>query len=90
MAVRIRLTRIGRTNLAAYRIGVYDSRTPRDGSCIENLGTYDPHKQEAKDKVKLDSSRYLFWVSQGAKPTDNLASILKGAGLPAAAGSSDL
>lgn len=81
MAVRIRLTRIGRRNLPLWRIAVFDSRTRRDGRYLEDLGTYDPRKAQPEEKVKLDRARYEHWISHGARPTEALERILKHAGL---------
>lgn len=77
MAVRIRLTRIGRKHLPYYRVGVYDSRTRRDGPCLESLGTYDPRQSKPEEKLQLKKDRYDHWVSKGAKPTEALERLLK-------------
>lgn len=77
MAVRIRLTRVGRKNLPFWRIAVFDSRTRRDGTFLENLGTYDPRKSKPEEKVKIDLDRYEHWVSRGAVPTENLERLLR-------------
>ncbi len=79
MAVRIRLTRTGRKNLALWRIAVFDKLTRRDGKYLEMLGTYDPSKEPGK-KVKIDQTRYDHWVKNGALPSDSLARILKHTG----------
>ena len=76
MAVRIRLSRVGRKNLPLYRIAVYDGRTRRDGRYLENLGTYNP-KEKPENKIQIDKERYDHWVSQGALPTEALERILK-------------
>ena len=81
MAARIRLTRCGRRNHSYYRIGVYDSRTRRNGRSIETLGTYDPHEKDADKKVVLDDERAKYWISVGAQPTDKVGVILKKRGL---------
>lgn len=81
MAVRIRLSRVGRKNLPLWRVAVYDSRTRRDGKYLENLGTYDPRKEKAADKIKIDKDRYTHWVKQGARPTESLERLLKHAGI---------
>jgi small subunit ribosomal protein S16 len=77
MAVHIRMTRVGRRNHAEWRIGVFDSRTRRDGRVLENLGSYDPHQEKKENKVKIDADRFHHWVSKGAKPSDAVARILK-------------
>jgi small subunit ribosomal protein S16 len=78
--VRIRLTRLGKKHRSYFRIGVYDSRTRRDGRYLENLGTYDPEQADKSKKVSLNKERYDFWVSKGAKPTENLKHVLKHTG----------
>lgn len=74
MAVKIRLQRRGRTHLAHFAIVVTDSRAPRDGKVIENLGTYDPNKNPAK--INLDFEKALHWVQVGAQPTETARAIL--------------
>ncbi len=75
MAVRIRMKRIGTTNTPAYRIVVADSRSPRDGRFIEEIGTYQPLKKS--DNFKLDLERAEYWLSKGAQPSETVASFLK-------------
>ncbi len=79
MAVVIRLTRAGRRHVPFYHIGVFDKRTRRDGKPVEQLGFYDPESK--KERVRLDAERARYWLEQGAKPSETLASLLKGAGL---------
>lgn len=75
MSVKIRLKRIGAKNKPAFRIVVADSRSPRDGRCIEELGSYNP---EAKaPNFTLDLERAKYWVSKGALPSETVASIIK-------------
>lgn len=83
MAVRIRLKRIGAKNNPAYRIVVADSRSPRDGRFIEELGTYLPKRKS--DKFTLDLERARYWVSKGAQPSETVASFIKKATKAAAA-----
>ncbi|HCL91340.1 MAG: 30S ribosomal protein S16 [Verrucomicrobia bacterium] len=83
MAVKIRLKRIGTKNTPAYRIVVADSRSPRDGRFIEELGTYLPQKKSDKFTLKLDRAQY--WVSKGAQPSETVASFIKKATKAAAA-----
>lgn len=83
MAVRIRLKRIGAKNNPAYRIVVADSRSPRDGRFIEELGTYLPKRKS--DKFTLDLERTRYWVSKGAQPTETVASFIKKASKTATA-----
>jgi len=75
MAVSIRLRREGTKNAPFFRIVVADSRSPRDGKFIENLGTYDPKKKGVNYSVKLERAQY--WVGKGAIPSDTVRSILK-------------
>ena len=83
MAVRIRLKRDGAKNAPAYRIVVADSRSPRDGKFIEEIGSYNPLRKA--DNFKLDLERAKYWVSKGAQPSETVASFIKRAGKAAAA-----
>ena len=84
MAVRIRMKRVGAKNSPYFRIVVADSRSPRDGKFIEEIGTYQPLKQG--DNCKLDLERAKYWISKGAQPSDTVASFIKRLGkAPAAA-----
>ena len=75
MAVRIRLKRIGAKNNPVYRIVVADSRSPRDGKFIEELGTYQPVKKDENFTLKLERAEY--WIKNGAQPSDTVASFIK-------------
>jgi small subunit ribosomal protein S16 len=77
------MKRIGAKNTPAFRIVVTDSRTPRDGKCIEELGTYLPLKKGNNFTLNLDRANY--WVSKGAQPSDTVASFLRKARKAAAA-----
>src|SRR5437660_10157370 len=81
MAVKLRLKRMGRSNAAFYRLNAIDSRSPRDGRVIEELGFYDPrNKDQAKQFVaKIDRCKY--WLDTGAVPSETVSSLLKKAGL---------
>lgn len=81
MAVVIRLRRTGRTNLPCFRITATDSRFPRDGRSLENLGLYDPLRKDAAVQVQLDKERVEYWLNQGAKASDAVASILRRQGI---------
>ncbi|HEY3762010.1 MAG TPA: 30S ribosomal protein S16 [Verrucomicrobiae bacterium] len=85
MSVKIRMKRVGTKNLPAFRIVVADSRSPRDGKFIEEIGTYQPLKQGDNFTLKLERAQY--WLSKGAQPSDTVASFIKKAGkaVPAAA-----
>ena len=68
MAVRIRMKKMGRKHRPFFRICVMDSRSPRDGKAIEELGFYDPMVRIKKDRVKLNMERVDYWVGVGAQP----------------------
>ena len=73
--VKIRLRRMGTKKAPYYRVVVADSRSPRDGRFIEELGVYDPMAEG--EKLKLDGERVKYWISQGAQPTDTVRGLLK-------------
>ncbi|MBL7076687.1 MAG: 30S ribosomal protein S16 [Kiritimatiellae bacterium] len=75
MAVKIRLTRTGARNAAAFRVVAADSRSPRDGRFLEILGWYDPKLDDANCDLKLD--RIEYWKSQGAEVSDTVKSLVK-------------
>ena len=82
MAVRIRLKRVGTINKPVFRIVVADSRSPRDGKFIEEIGTYQPLK--TGENFKLDTERAKFWIQRGAQPSETVASFLRKAARTAA------
>ena len=73
--VKIRLRRMGAKKAPYYRIVVADSRSPRDGRFIEELGVYDPMADG--EKIKVDMERAKYWISNGAQPTDTVRGLLK-------------
>lgn len=75
MAVKIRLRRMGAKKAPFYRIVVADSRYPRDGRFIEEIGYYDPTKEPSV--VKVDAEKAKKWMENGAQPTDTVKDILK-------------
>ena len=79
MAVKIRLRRMGAKKAPFYRVVVADSRYPRDGRFIEEIGYYDPTKNPAE--VKLDADKAKQWISNGAQPTDTVRDLLKKKGV---------
>ena len=79
MATKIRLARAGAKKRPFYQIVVADERSRRDGSFIENVGTYDPTKNPAV--VKLNAEKASAWLGKGAQPTDTVRQLLKNAGL---------
>ncbi|KQR41124.1 30S ribosomal protein S16 [Deinococcus sp. Leaf326] len=78
--VKIRLSRFGSAHNPHYRIVVTDSRRPRDGGYIENLGHYDPRKT-SENHVKVNAERADYWISQGAQPTATAKRVLKSQGI---------
>ena len=79
MAVKIRLRRMGQKKAPFYIIVVADSRFPRDGRCIEEIGTYDPTKDPSEYHVNEELAKK--WLANGAQPTDTVARIFKNAGI---------
>lgn len=79
MATRIRLKRLGAKKKPFYRIVVADSRAPRDGRFIEEIGTYNPNVSPAE--IKVDAEKAQKWLSHGALPTDTVRSLFKKAGV---------
>ena len=79
MAVKIRLRRMGQKKARFYRIVVADSRSPRDGRCIEEIGTYDPTKNPTEYHVNEELAKK--WLANGAQPTETVARIFKSAGI---------
>ncbi len=73
MAVRIRMKRLGTTNMPSYRIVVADARFQRDGRTVEELGFYDPKHS----KEQIDVSRAEYWISKGAQPSETVADVIK-------------
>jgi small subunit ribosomal protein S16 len=76
MAVKLRMTRMGRRHRPFFRINVIDSRTPRDGRVIERLGQYDPLEADKEKQILLNKERAEFWLKQGAIPSDTVSEIL--------------
>ena len=73
--VKIRLRRMGAKKTPYYRIIVADSRSPRDGRCIEEIGTYDPLTEPAT--IAVDAEKAQQWIKNGAQPTDTVKALLK-------------
>jgi small subunit ribosomal protein S16 len=73
--VKIRLRRIGAKKNPFYRVVVADSRFPRDGRFIEEIGTYDPLKSPSE--IKINTERAAYWIKNGAQPTDTVRALLK-------------
>ena len=79
MAVKMRLRRMGAKRAPFYRVVVADSRYPRDGRFIEEIGTYNPMKDPAEIKIDVEKSEQ--WLKNGAQPTDTVKVILKKSGV---------
>ena len=77
--VQIRLRRMGQKKAPFYRIVVADARAPRDGRCIEEIGTYDPTKDPSEYHVNEELAKK--WLDNGAKPTETVARIFKACGV---------
>ena len=77
--VKIRLRRMGAKKAPFYRIVVADSRSPRDGRCIEEIGTYNPLLET--ENITVDVERAQTWIKNGAQPTDTVRGLLKKAGV---------
>ena len=73
MAVKIRLRRMGAKKAPTYRVIVADSRSPRDGRFIEEIGFFDPRS----DELKIDAEKAKTWLKNGAQPTDTVRALLK-------------
>jgi small subunit ribosomal protein S16 len=81
MAVKLRMKRMGRTNGPFYRLNAMDSRSPRDGRVIEELGYYDPRNKDKDKQFKADLERCRHWLDHGAIPSETVSSLLKKNGL---------
>jgi len=77
--VKIRLKRMGAKKAPFYRVIVADSRSPRDGRFIEQIGTYNPLTDPSE--IKIDGDRAKDWISKGAQPTETVRSLMKKAGI---------
>lgn len=77
--VKIRLRRMGRKKRPFYRVIVADSRSPRDGRFIEEIGYYDPMKEPSE--IKIDAEKAQKWLDNGAAPTETVKALLKKAGV---------
>ena len=79
MSVKIRLKRLGAKKAPFYRVVVADSRYPRDGRFIEEIGYYNPLTNPVD--IKIDAEKAAKWISNGAQPTETVKSLLKKAGI---------
>ena len=76
MAVKLRMTRMGRRHRPFFRINAIESRAPRDGRIIEKLGHYDPIEKDKAKQLVLNLERVKYWLDKGAIPSDTVAEIL--------------
>src|SRR5256886_17478001 len=78
MSVKIRLKRVGKKKAPSYRVVIADSRSPRDGRIIENIGWYNPLVEPSA--IHIDEEKAFKWLNVGAQPTESVASLLKRTG----------
>lgn len=83
MAVKLRLKRFGRRHQSFYRLNAIDSRTPRDGRVIEELGWYDPEAGTPEKQLSLKRERIEYWLGVGAQPSDTVRQLLVRQGIAA-------
>jgi small subunit ribosomal protein S16 len=81
MAVKIRMTRMGRRHRPFFRINAVDGRTPRDGRILEKLGHYDPIEKDPEKQVVINAERVKHWLDLGAVPSDTVSQILLKCGI---------
>ena len=78
MAVKLRLTRVGKTKQPQYRVVATDSRSPRDGRFIQIVGTYNPRTEPST--ITIDNAKAVKWLLQGAQPTERVKKLLEASG----------
>jgi small subunit ribosomal protein S16 len=81
MAVKIRMKRMGRSHLNFFRVNAVDSRFPRDGRVIEELGFYDPQNKDQARQFVVNIDRCKYWLDNGAIPSETVSSLLKRQGV---------
>jgi small subunit ribosomal protein S16 len=81
MAVKLRMTRMGRRHRPFFRINAVDSRTPRDGRILEKIGHYDPIEKDKEKQIVLDVERAQYWIDKGAIPSETVSEILEKHGI---------
>lgn len=81
MAVKLRMTRMGRRHRPFFRINAVESRCPRDGNTLENLGHYDPMEKDKSKQIVLDIERVKYWLDKGAIPSDTISEMLLAQGV---------
>ena len=86
MSVKLRLKRMGRRHLVFYRLNAIDSRSPRDGRVVEQLGWYDPLAKEPEKQTSLNRERIEHWLKVGAQPSNTVRNLLAQQGIQARKG----
>jgi small subunit ribosomal protein S16 len=81
VAVRLRLKRMGRAHRSFFRLSAMDSRNPRDGRVLEELGWYDPQAKDTEEQISLKRERIEYWLGVGAQPSDTVSDLLKKNGI---------
>ena len=81
MAVKLRLKRMGRKNAPVYRLNAVDSRSPRDGRVIEELGFYNPREKDKTKQFTAQLDKCRLWLDKGAIPSETVSSLLKKSGV---------
>lgn len=81
MAVKLRLKRFGRRHRSFYRVSAMDSRAPRDGRVIEELGWYDPQAKDTQNQISLKRERIEHWLKVGAQPSETVRRLLRRQGI---------
>ena len=81
MAVRLRLKRMGRAHRSFFRLSAMDSRNPRDGRVIEEMGWDDHHAKDTEEQISLKRERIEYWLGVGAQPSDTVSDLLKKNGI---------
>jgi small subunit ribosomal protein S16 len=81
MSVKLRLKRMGRKHRSSFRLAAIESRNPRDGRVLEELGLYDPQNRDEDQQVRLNEERIKYWLGAGAVPSETVRSLLKKSGI---------
>lgn len=81
MSVKLRLKRLGRSHGAFFRLNAMESRSPRDGRVLEELGVYDPCNKDKDKQVNFDIEKCKKWLDNGAIPSETVSSLLKRSGV---------
>jgi small subunit ribosomal protein S16 len=79
--VKIRMKRMGRRHRPFYRINAMDTRSPRDGRVVEELGFYDPLTQDQEKQLKINEERIRYWLDKGATTSETIHNLLKSKGI---------